>query len=64
MNAMTNLNNEIRELAIDELEGVSGGDGQPPITMGGTAGGRGHVITNGGNNTHMARGFGSTPTQS
>jgi hypothetical protein len=64
MNAMTKQNNEIRELAIDELNVVSGGDGKPATTLGGTAHGRGHVITNGGANTDLARGFGSTATQS
>jgi hypothetical protein len=56
---MTKLNNEIHELAIDELKGVSGGT----TTIGGTALGRGRVITNGGANTNLARGFGSTATQ-
>jgi bacteriocin-like protein len=46
----------IDELSIDELNVVSGGDGKPATTLGGTAGGRGHVITNGGNNRNVAQG--------
>jgi hypothetical protein len=61
---MTQPSNEVRELNADELEAVSGGDGKPATTLGGTAHGRGHVITNGGANTNLARGFGSTATQS
>jgi hypothetical protein len=37
------------ELSIDDLDAVSGGRGR---------------VTNGGNNTNIARGFGSTATQS
>jgi hypothetical protein len=61
---MTKLNNAIRELAIDELNVVSGGDGKPATTLGGTAGGRGHVITNGGNNCNAAQGASSFAAQS
>jgi hypothetical protein len=46
----------IFELPIDELNGVSGGDGKPATTLGGTVGGRGHVIMNGGNNCNIAQG--------
>jgi hypothetical protein len=44
------------ELSMDELNDVSGGDGVPATTLGGTASGRGRVITNGGNNRNVAAG--------
>ena len=47
---------DIEELSTDELNGVLGGDGEPATTLGGIAGRRGHVITNGGNNCHVAAG--------
>jgi hypothetical protein len=46
------------DLTDKDLDGVSGGDKNPPLpqqtTMGGTAIGRGHSITNGGNNGNLA----------
>ena len=53
---LTRNNEMIFELPIDELNGVSGGDGKPATTLGGTVGGRGHVIMNGGNNCNIAQG--------
>jgi hypothetical protein len=48
-----------RVLSDAELDCVSGGTVD---TLGGDVSGRGRVITNGGNNTNTARGFGSTTT--
>jgi hypothetical protein len=72
---MTKLNNEICELSVDELNGVSGGQvGGISITHGGgnmnvakgplsEADGRGSSITNGGFNSNVAAGKFSSADQ-
>jgi hypothetical protein len=50
---------KVDELRDSDLDLVSGGD----LTVGGTAIGRGRVITNGGNNTNLAAGKFSSADQ-
>jgi hypothetical protein len=45
------------ELTLEQLDAVSGGDkSAPTTTVGGSTRGRGHTITNGGNNSNVAAG--------
>ena len=46
------------ELTLEQLDAVSGGDkSAPTTTVGGSAFGSGHSITNGGNNANLGAGI-------